>query len=650
MKDVFISLSAGPPDGFECKTPTKRDLLGGRIALFVDSLDAPFSLLDNFTGRVCGAVITTGGSFSHSRIGPDLWHLNVTGQMLPHTREMASCFLELVSHGQKAKDENRSLLIELARNRKNRKQIRQSYDRSAHHLGAKIEDLRSEMEIRKRAEKALRETEKRFRELAEMLPEGVFETNSDLRVSYINRRAMELTGHSSEDFSRGVNALDLLVPEDRDRAWDNVIRRQSGEVLGAIEYQLLKKDGSTCPVLFHSDTIMEEGRFCGFRGVIVDISEQKRAENSLRESEAILVEAQRIAHIGNWTWDLSSNRIQWSDEMFSIYGIERGTSPSNEEMRKRIIHDDRSVMDNALQGTERGEVLDRIEYRIVGPDEKIRYIVVRAEAVRDDSGVLSGLIGTAQDITDRREAEEERERLIEKLEVQNAELERFTYTVSHDLKSPLITIVGYIGFIRRNLESGDLNLIDQDLSNISDAATRMDQLLRDLLELSRVGRLINPAEVVPIEELTREALKIVVGRTRESGVIVKISPDLPVVYGDRIRLLEVMQNLLDNAVKYMGAQPRPLVEIGSRLDGDRTVLYVRDNGIGVESRFHEKIFGLFDQLDPSMEGSGIGLSLVKRIVEVHGGRIWVESKGRGEGSTFCFTIPENSGQTKEHAS
>ncbi|NQU20134.1 MAG: GHKL domain-containing protein, partial [Candidatus Nealsonbacteria bacterium] len=113
------------------------------------------------------------------------------------------------------------------------------------------------------------------------------------------------------------------------------------------------------------------------------------------------------------------------------------------------------------------------------------------------------------------------------------------------------------------------------------------------------------------------------------------------VFADRRRLLEVLQNLIDNAVKYMGDQPRPRIEIGSRRDGNETVCYVRDNGIGIDPRYGERIFGLFDQLDQSIDGTGIGLALARRIIEIHGGRIWVESDGLGHGSTFCFTV--NSG-------
>jgi len=243
-------------------------------------------------------------------------------------------------------------------------------------------------------------------------------------------------------------------------------------------------------------------------------------------------------------------------------------------------------------------------------------------------------------LVQRTRIEKEREDLIAKLEAQNAELERFTYTVSHDLKSPLITIKGFVGVLRQDLAEGDLEPVQDDLARISNAADKMDQLLRDLLELSRVGRLVNPPEDVPLEELAHEALELVGGQAEQNGVQVEISPNLPVVFGDRLRLLEVLQNLLDNAVKYMGKQSQPRVEIGSRRDGNQTICYVRDNGIGIEPRHHERVFGLFDQLDQKVEGSGIGLALVKRIVEVHGGRVWIESEGLGHGSTFCFTIAQ----------
>jgi signal transduction histidine kinase len=202
-----------------------------------------------------------------------------------------------------------------------------------------------------------------------------------------------------------------------------------------------------------------------------------------------------------------------------------------------------------------------------------------------------------QEIAERKQAEAEREALITELEAKNAELERFVYTVSHDLKSPLITIRGFLGFLEQDVLAGDMAGVKTDMARIIGATDKMQQLLTELLELSRIGRLMNPPEQVSLGDLAREAVEMVQGRLEEAGVIVEIAPDLPMVYGDRSRLREVLENLVDNAVKYMGDQPDPRVEIGMRRAGEESVFFVRDNGIGIEPRYHEKVFGLFERLD-----------------------------------------------------
>jgi signal transduction histidine kinase len=240
----------------------------------------------------------------------------------------------------------------------------------------------------------------------------------------------------------------------------------------------------------------------------------------------------------------------------------------------------------------------------------------------------------------------ERQQLIEELENKNAELERFTYTVSHDLRSPLVTIKGFLGYLERSASSGNMDSFRKDMARISSATDRMDRLLKDVLELSRIGRLVNQAIDVPFDELAREAAEIVHGRLAARGIALQIlspvgtQPNLPLVHVDRPRLIEVLQNLIDNAAKYMGtAQEHPLIEIGMQAydKSGAPIFFVRDNGMGIEPQYHERIFRLFDKLDPSSEGTGIGLALVKRIIEFHGGRIWVESQA-GKGSTFYFTL------------
>ena len=228
----------------------------------------------------------------------------------------------------------------------------------------------------------------------------------------------------------------------------------------------------------------------------------------------------------------------------------------------------------------------------------------------------------------------------EELKQKNAELERFNYTVSHNLKSPLVTIKGFLGCLEQDLARSDSERIEKDMHHIGAAADKMARLLDELLEMSRVGRSVNPPVWVTFQTLVEDALGAVTGRIMERRVEVRWAIETVSLYGDRFRLVEIWQNLLENAVKFMGDQPSPRIEIGAEPRGRDTIFFVRDNGIGIDPRHQEKVFGLFEKLDPNYEGTGLGLALVKRIVELHKGIIWLDSQGLGQGACFRFTLPE----------
>ncbi|ADJ27640.1 sensor histidine kinase [Nitrosococcus watsonii] len=240
--------------------------------------------------------------------------------------------------------------------------------------------------------------------------------------------------------------------------------------------------------------------------------------------------------------------------------------------------------------------------------------------------------GIVRDITERHHFKE--------LEEKNAELERFIYTVSHDLRSPLITIHGFAGMLKQSFTQHNQEQILEDIGRIQAAAAKMQLLLDDLLELSRIGRLPNRPEKFSLSDLTREATELVQSAITKRGVQIKVAPTLPHLFGDRRRLLEVMQNLIENAVKFMGDQKAPWIEINAYEEEGKLLCYVRDNGMGIDPRYHEKIFNLFDSLHQNVEGTGIGLTIVKRIIEIHEGHVWVQSAGAiGQGSTFYFSLP-----------
>ena len=245
-------------------------------------------------------------------------------------------------------------------------------------------------------------------------------------------------------------------------------------------------------------------------------------------------------------------------------------------------------------------------------------------------------------VKDRQAVEEsrrDREELIHRLKRQNEELEHFTYAVSHDLRTPLITVKGFLGLLEEDLADGNRDAVAEDIFRSRRAADHMESLLGELLDLSRVGRIANTPEETPLGELVCEVLETAAVSLGAGEVRVEVADDLPVVYGDRKRLRDVLQNLVENAIKYMGDQPSPRITIDASQGDGKVVCRVGDNGIGIEPQYHDRVFGLFQQLDGKTPGTGMGLALVKRIVEGHGGSIWVESEGAGCGCYFCFELP-----------
>jgi signal transduction histidine kinase len=225
------------------------------------------------------------------------------------------------------------------------------------------------------------------------------------------------------------------------------------------------------------------------------------------------------------------------------------------------------------------------------------------------------------------------------LSERNAELEQFAHTMSHDLKTPLVTIRGFCGFLEDHARKGDMASLQRDLGRISAAAGHMQRLLDELLSFSRAGRLVT-REPLLLGELARTAIDNV--RMRHPGAAFEavVADDLPTLSGDRARLLEALEGLVDTAVTFGRGRAGLRVEVGRRAEAKGHVIYVHDNGIGIDPAYHPKVFGLFEKLDPRSEGNGVGLTLVRKIVEAHGGHVWLESEGAGKGTTVILAFPD----------
>jgi PAS domain S-box-containing protein len=501
---------------------------------------------------------------------------------------------------------------------------------------------------RKMAEKALRASEERYRLLVESSNEAIIVAQDDM-LKYVNPKMVEITGLSEEELiSRPF--VEFIHPEDREMVIDRYLRRLRGEEPTAIyAFRIGEEGGMTRWIEINPELIEWEGRPATLN-FLSDVTERKQAEENLKKSEDRYRTIFENAPVGIFQTTLPGRFLNANPALAKMFGFaspdemivditDLGTQiyarSEDREHLKRLIAEKGFVENFEVEGRKR--------------DSQSIWVSINIHAVRDRNGTILYLEGTNIDITERKRAETAlhkahaelelrvKERT-EELERRAAEMERFIYTVSHDLRSPLITVSGFVGFLKKDLEIGDAKRIETDLRLIEEAITRMDALLGDTLELSRIGRVMNPPENVPFGEIVKEALDQMAEKLGSKAVAVSVAQDLPVANVDRMRIVEVLVNLIENSVRYMGDQPEPKIAVGHRLDGAETVFFVRDNGIGIDPSQHEKVFELFYKVDKKSEGTGAGLAIIKRIIEVHGGRIWIESKLE-KGCTVCFMLP-----------
>ena len=551
---------------------------------------------------------------------------------------------------------------------------------------------------RKKSEAALRDSEERFRKIFHTSPFAIcITTVEEGRLLDANNAYWDLTGYSPED-SIGHNAEDLKMwddPQERVRFVQELRERHSisnpndsfhhtdGSLKQVISlYEFILIGDEECILAMFYDMSKQRQLEIERENLISQLEAQNAESETLRESFASIVATfeftEIVQHILDQirrvipydsasVWRLEGNvqkfisgrdlpsmfletDVQFfTDETNSALPILRGDVPyilnNNVQEELSDFNQPPHTYVNswlAIPMKTRGKIIGLIA---LDGKEKGQFTEHHAALAVSFANQVAIALENARLFNELQSELFVGEKLIQALESKNAELERFTYTVSHDLKSPLVTINGFLGYLEKDAKLGNVKRLKGDVQRIRDAVTRMHRLLSELLELSRIGRLMNQPEMIPFDDLVRETLEIVHGRLEARGVTVQTQPNLPMLYGDRQRLLEVMQNLIDNAAKFMGNQPDPRIEIGQRGHRDgKPVFFVKDNGIGIARDYHERIFGLFDKLDSNSEGTGVGLALVKRIIEVHGGRIWVESD-QGQGSTFCFTVAGN-GDTK----
>lgn len=489
-----------------------------------------------------------------------------------------------------------------------------------------------------------RQSEEKYRLISSVSSDYAFESriNSDNlgETIWLGGAFEKMTGYTKDEYIQAGGWYGHIHPDDLDKDAQDMKKLLNNEDVLGSEIRTFAKNGEIRweRVFAHPIWDEEQNRLVGIVGAVQDITEQKLAEkkleDSLHQQKAILNNIPDMA----WLKDLDSRYIAVNEQYLRVSGMKPEDiigktdleiwEKSYAEMYRK---DDLEVMQSGRRKT-----VEELQKDSAGREY---WVETTKTPIRNESGEVIGTTGIARDISERKAAEMERERLITELGAKNAELERFTYTVSHDLKSPLVTITGFLGYLDQDARNGRFENFSRDMHRIRQAVDKMQNLLNDLLELSRIGRMVNEPVEMDFGAIVRDALSLLEGSLTSGQVHVNFADDGHKVYGDRMRLLEVLQNLLENAIKFMGTQPNPEIHIGAIQDEQgKPVFFVRDNGIGIEPQYQDRIFGLFNKLDTSTEGTGIGLTLVKRIIEVHHGKIWLESQP-GKGTTFYFTLP-----------
>ena len=482
---------------------------------------------------------------------------------------------------------------------------------------------------------------------------AVIMSDAENRITWVNEGFTRLTGYSAEEAIGQLPDQLLLSPLAEPhtlaaiRASEDQATGFRGEVL------IRSKAGRDHWVDLDKVPLRDTaGRLTGYIAVTLDITERKQAEHALREKEERLALATLINGIGIWDWNLVTGEMIWDDSMFALYHIHRKDFTGTEEAWRKSLHPD-----DLARGDQ--EVADAIAdkkpfdtvFRVVWPNGEIRHIKAVAKVFRDEKNTPLRMLGTNWDITSLMRAEAEirslnaglEKRVAErttKLELANKELEAFSYSVAHDLRAPLRAVDG---FARMLIEEYATQLDENGqrmLNVIHDEGQRMGRLIDDLLAFSRISR--QQTEPVPIDmqAMAQEVYNEL--RAHEPGRTIQFElTALPTAFGTPVMIRQVWENLMSNSLKFTRQRPVSKIEIGTLgRKGADWVYYIKDNGVGFDMRHANKLFRVFHRLhsQPELEGTGVGLALVQRILQSHGGQIWAES-AVDQGACFYFTLP-----------
>ncbi len=500
--------------------------------------------------------------------------------------------------------------------------------------------LQVELAERARAEAGLREREERYRRLFNTSPDALFLIGADGRFEDANQVALDRYGYSLDDLRMMTPADLAATPELQGRA-DNRVKTALHKP-SRFEWRHRRRDGYDFPVEISTQPFTLDGQPYTFAQVH-DITERKQAEDALREAKKFAEDLIATMQDGCSVLDLHGVHIDVNPAFCGMTGFTReeliGAGPPHPYWPPECL----AEITQAFRRTLCDET-HNFELTFMRKNGERFPILVSSACIRDAQGQIVNYFATIKDITERKRAEEILVQSARELTRSNAELEGFAYAASHDLQEPLRMVASFVGLLKERYQ-GQLDAdADEFIAFAVDGAKRMQRLIDDLLEYSRVATRGQPPAPTDAAAALDEALWNLGLAIEEAGATVTHDP-LPTVRADPTQLMQLLQNLIGNALKFGSSEP-PRVHVSARetFEVSETSkvweFSVRDNGIGIDPQYHDRIFGVFQRLHTRTEypGTGIGLAICKKIVERHGGRMWVASQ-EGQGSTFYFTLP-----------
>ncbi len=511
-----------------------------------------------------------------------------------------------------------------------------------------LEFLENEL-LRKKAEEAVIASEERYHRLTEVAPVGIYHTDTTGCITYVNHNWCMISGISMQQ-ALGTGWLNAVHPDDRKALEGGCHAGTIITKLSISEYRFVHPDGEVIWVMGKAiPELNTANETAGYVGTITDITTRKKAEESILISNERYNLVSKATNDAIWDFDIVSGIITRAGDGFNLlFGYNNSVKMAEKPNWIQLIHPDYlAVVEQSMEDvfSNPKEFYWEQEYLFLKADGSYAFVYDKGYIIRDSAGLAVRMIGAMKDITRQKENEIHLKELNESLLLKakeltesNAELEQFAYVASHDLQEPLRMVTSFLSLLENRYDS----LIDEDgkkyIHYAVDGASRMRKIILDLLEFSRVGRNIGDTNMLDVNNLVKEVELMLLKQVQENGASIQVKK-LPVIKSYETLIRQVFQNLISNALSYSRLGVPAIIKISSTELAEHWQFIVEDNGIGIEMEFYDKIFIIFQRLHPKDEssGTGIGLSITKKIVEALGGEIWLTSKA-GTGTTFYFTI------------